>query len=180
MTSPEANADLAEHALAVLQRHGVDAVVIGGFALAAHNYQRSTIDLDLGVNTTRTTLRAVRDELVTQGYDVDLREPDGNDPLGGTIDIESSAGGVVQIINFDNTPAGGFPKVIRDAIHAMGPPTGRLRVAPLPYIIAMKLYAGGEKSRRDIQALVQNNPDEDWEAVRALCKSYNLRTHDLF
>ncbi|SEL53684.1 hypothetical protein SAMN05444354_106338 [Stigmatella aurantiaca] len=44
----------------------------------------------------------------------------------------------------------------------------------------MKLYAGGDKSRRDIQALVRNNPDEDWEAIRTLCKSYNLDTYGLF
>ena len=180
MTSSEASAELAEHVLGVLQRHNVDAVVIGGVALAAHNYLRATEDLDLGVNATVATLRAVRDELQRQGYEVELREADGDDPLGGTIDVASKSGGLMQVVNFDNSPSNGFPKVIRDALQAMGPPTGKLRIAPLPYLIAMKLYAGGEKSRRDIQALVQNNPDADWEAIRALCTSYGLRTYGLF
>lgn len=92
----------------------------------------------------------------------------------------AESGGFVQAVNFDNSPSNGFPAVIRDALKAMGPPTGKLRVVPLRYLVAMKLYAGGEKSRRDIEALVQNNPDEDWEAVRALCKSYGLRTYGLF
>ena len=180
MTLHEASAELAEQVLGVLQRHGVDAVVIGGVALAAHNYLRATEDLDLGVNATRATLRAVRNELLRQGYTVELREPDGDDPLGGTIDVVAESGGFVQVVNFDNSPSSGFPAVIRDALKAMGPPTGKLRVAPLRYLVAMKLYAGGEKSRRDIEALVQNNPDEDWEAVRALCKGYGLHTYELF
>lgn len=180
MTLHEASAELAEQVLGVLQRHGVDAVVIGGVALAAHHYPRATDDLDLGVNATRATLRAVRDELLSRGYGVELREPDGDDPLGGTIDVVAEPGGLVQVVNFDNSPSNGFPAVIRDALQAMGPPTGKLRVAPLPYLIAMKLYAGGEKSRRDIQALVQHNPNEDWEAIRALCKRYGLHTYGLF
>jgi len=57
VASYEAAAELAEQILGVLQRHGVDAVVIGGVALAAHNHPRATDDLDLGVNATRATLR---------------------------------------------------------------------------------------------------------------------------
>jgi hypothetical protein len=180
VTPHEAFAELAEQVLGVLQRHGVDAVVIGGVALAAHNYPRATDDLDLGVNATRATLRAVREELLRQGYEVELREPDGDDPLGGTLDVASDTGGLVQVVNFDNSPANGFPQVIRDALQALGPPTGKLRVAPLPHLVAMKLYAGGPKSRQDIQALVRNNPDEDWEAIRALCRNYGLHTYGLF
>lgn len=95
MTPHEASAELAEQVLHVLQRHGVDAVVIGGVALAAHNYLRATDDLDLGVNATRATLRAVRDELQHRGYEAELREPDGDDPLGGTIDVAAESGGLV-------------------------------------------------------------------------------------
>jgi hypothetical protein len=116
----------------------------------------------------------------SKGYAVELREPDGDDPLGGTIDVVAESGGLVQVVNFDNSPGNGFPGVIRDALQALGPPTGKLRVAPLRHLVAMKLYAGGEKSRRDIQALVQNNPAEDWETIRALCKSYGLKTYGLF
>lgn len=154
--------------------------MIGGVALAVYNYPRATDDLDLGVSATLTTLRAIREELACQGHAALLREPDGDDPLGGTIDVESASGGFVQIVNFDNSPAGGFPSVIRDALRALGPPSGKLRVVPLPYLVAMKLYAGGEKSIRDIQALVQNNPDEDWTAIRALCEDYRLNTYGLF
>ncbi|WNG29593.1 hypothetical protein F0U62_40535 [Cystobacter fuscus] len=180
MTPHEASAALAEQLLVVLQRYNIEPIVIGGVALAAHNYLRATDDLDLGINATLTLLRAVRDELERRNYRVELREPDGDDPLGGTIDVEDESGGFVQIVNFDNSPGSGFPRVIRDALQALGPSTGKLRVVPLRYLVAMKLYAGGEKSRRDIQALVQYNPDEDWEATRVLCKGYGLRTYGLF
>ncbi len=65
-------------------------------ALAAHNYPRATEDLDLGVNATLATLCAVRDELLHQGYEVTLREPDGDDPLGGTIDVVAESGGFLR------------------------------------------------------------------------------------
>ena len=109
MTPYEASAELAEQVLGVLRQHNVDAVVIGGVALAAHNYLRATDDLDLGVNATLATMRAVSDELQRQGYEAELREPDGDDPLGGTIDVAAESGGLVQVVNFDNSPANGFP-----------------------------------------------------------------------
>lgn len=75
-------------------------------------------------------LRAVRDEFARRNYRVELREPDGDDPLGGTIDVEDESGGFVQVVNFDNSPSSGFPRVIRDALQALGPSTGKLRVVP--------------------------------------------------
>jgi hypothetical protein len=48
----------------------------------AHGYVRFTEDLDLGVNTDLGTLRQAADALRTAGFKVELREPDGQDPLG--------------------------------------------------------------------------------------------------
>jgi hypothetical protein len=48
MTERHAMSELrAEKLLAALQSHGVDFVVIGGFALAPHGYVRGTKDLDI-------------------------------------------------------------------------------------------------------------------------------------
>ena len=77
MNDPEPILRAAEDVIAILQRHQVDAVVIGAVALAAYHYVRQTEDLDLGVNADLSTLRALAESLRESGYTVELREPDG-------------------------------------------------------------------------------------------------------
>lgn len=172
MDDPEAILRTAEHIIGILKRHRVDAVVIGAVALAAYRYVRQTDDLDLGVNAETPTLRAVAESLRRSGYMAELREPDGDDPLGGVIDVTGPFG-LVQIVSF----AGRFPAVIEDAVRAArivvreGSP---LRLAPIPQLIALKLYAGGHKSKADIVELLVRNPELDLAEVRAACKRYNL------
>ena len=166
----------AEGVLAVLRRHHVDAVVIGAVALAAHHYVRHAEDLDLGVNADLATMRALVVALGEAGFTAELREPDDNDPLGGVIDVTGSFGRL-QIISY----AGRFPAVIEDAVRAssmvvrQGSP---LRLVPIPHLVALKLYAGGLKSKADIIELLSRNPEVDRQEVRALCKKYRLRGLD--
>ena len=67
--------------------------------------------------------------------------------------------------------------VIEDAVRAAklvvreGSP---LRLAPIPQLIALKLYAGGHKSKADVVELLLRNPELDLAEVRAACKRYNL------
>lgn len=49
-----------------------------------------------------------------------------------------------------------------------------LRLVPIPQLIALKLYAGGYKSKADIVELLARNPDLDLTEVRAVCHRYNL------
>ena len=170
MSHPDDLLRAAEEVLAVLARHHLDAVVIGAVALAAHHYVRQTEDLDLGVNADLPTLRAVVKSLREAGLEAELREPDETDPLGGVIDV-SGHFGLVQIISY----AGRFPAVIEDAVRLSslvvreGSP---LKIAPLPHLIALKLYAGGHKSKADIIELLVRNPDLDLDEVRAVCTRY--------
>jgi hypothetical protein len=113
MDDPETLLRAAEDILGVLERHRVDAVVIGAVALAAYHYVRQTDGLDLGVNAETPTLRAVAESLRQLGYSAELREPDADDPLGGVIDVTGPFG-LVQIVSF----AGRFPVVIEDAVRA--------------------------------------------------------------
>lgn len=172
MADPEAILRASEDILGILKRHRVDAVVIGAVALAAYRYVRQTDDLDLGVNAETPTLRAVVESLRQSGYPAELREPDADDPLGGVIDV-TGAFGHVQVVSF----AGRFPAVIEDAVRAAklvvreGSP---LRLAPIPQLIALKLYAGGHKSKADIVELLARNPELDLAEVRAACKRYQL------
>jgi len=78
---------------------GIEAIVIGTAAMATHHYVRHTEDIDLGVNVAVCDLPKVSNNLRLAGFEVAYPEPDGQDPLGGVIDI-SGAFGLVQIVNF--------------------------------------------------------------------------------
>jgi hypothetical protein len=168
--------EAAEDILEILRSHRIDAVVIGAVALAAYNYVRQTEDIDLGVNANPAQLRALARLLESKGYAVELRSSDGADPLGGVIDVRGPFG-ILQIISF----ADRFPAVIDDALSASkmvvreGSP---LKIVPLPHLIALKLYAGGHKSKADIVELLIRNSDADLESVKKLCRRYRLRGLD--
>ena len=172
MSQPDDLLRAAEKVLAVLARHHLDAVVIGAVALAAHHYVRQTEDLDLGVNADVPALRAVVRSLHEVGFDAELREPDGDDPLGGVIDISGSFG-LVQIVSF----SGRFPAVIEDSVRLStlvvreDSPHKNL---PITHQIALKLYAGGHKSKADIIELLVRNPDLELDEVRSVCDCYGL------
>jgi hypothetical protein len=50
-----------------------------------------------------------------------------------------------------------------------------LRIIPLAHLIALKLYAGGMKSKADIVELLKRNPDADRDEIQLLCRRYRLR-----
>jgi hypothetical protein len=162
----------AEQVVEILKRHQVDAVVIGAVALAAYHYVRQTHDVDLGVNADVPTLRGILTSLQQAGFAAELREPDGADPLGGVIDIAGSFG-LLQIVSF----AGRFPAVIEDALRTatlVVRPGSPLKLVPLPHLVALKLYAGGSRSKADIVELLRRNPDANLDEIRAVCRRYRL------
>jgi hypothetical protein len=111
MVDPEANLAAAEKVVELLSRHQVDAVVIGAVAPAAYRYIGQTDDIDLGVNADVPTLRRIVTSLHGAGFAAELREPEGDDPLGGVIDVTGPFG-LVRIVSY----AGRFPIVIEDAV----------------------------------------------------------------
>lgn len=172
MDNSESFLKSAEEIVGILGSHQIDAIVIGAVALAAHHYVRQTEDIDLGINTNLASLRSVVKSLNASGYQAVLREPDLHDPLGGVIDVNGPFG-LIQIVNYGER----FPAVIDDAFKeaSMSVRKGsQLKIVPLPYLIALKLYAGGYKSKADIIELIQRNPDLDLDAVRLLCQKYRL------
>lgn len=176
MTDADGLIRAAEQIAEVLEAEGVNAIVIGAVALAAHGYVRFTEDLDLGVNTDLGTLGRVAERLRASGFDVEVREPDGQDPLGGVVDARGPFG-LVQIVNF----GGRFPAVIDGGLEAAETVIrsgSRLRIVPLPHLVALKLYAGGSKSRGDIVELLICNPDADVGVIRELCRKWRLRGLD--
>ncbi len=176
MSHPEAILDAAETVAGILQELQIDSVVIGALALAAHHYVRFTEDIDLGINTDVKSLRQIAEALQGRGFEIELREPEADDPLSGVIDVIGPFG-MVQIVNFGQT----FPAVISDAIQAATltvRSNSNLRLTPLPHLIALKLYAGGLKSKADIAELLARNEEANLEEIRELCESYRLKGLD--
>jgi hypothetical protein len=170
---PESLLTAAEVVVSVLKEFQTESVVIGAVALAAHHYVRFTEVLDIGMNADQQNFRAIAEALRARGFQVRLREPDADDPLSGVIDVECSSG-LIQIVNFGQT----FPAVIEDAIIEATlavRPESPLRVAPLPHLVALKLYAGGFKSKADVVELLRRNADADLNEVSRLCEKYRLR-----
>lgn len=176
MSDPEAVIRAAEEVAGILESQGVGAVVIGAVALAAHGYVRFTEDLDLGVNTDLGTLCKVAEMLRTAGFDVELREPDSQDPLGGVVDVRGPFG-LVRIVNYGDRFAAVIDGGLATADTVIRPGSS-LRIVPLPHLVALKLYAGGTKSRADIVELLARNPDADLAGIRDLCRSWRLRGLD--
>ena len=172
----DATFDLASKVTAALEAQGVQAVVIGALAMAAHRYARATEDLDLAVAVEPHRMRALAGVLREAGLEVELREADPQDPLGGVMDIHAPGADRVQVVNFDNSPAGGFPRLVRDALATSTPlePGSNLRITGLFPLIGFKLYAGGAKSRADLQALLKRNEPVDLPALRSWCAERRL------
>jgi len=176
MSDAESHLRAAERVASLLLGSGVPVVVIGGVALAAHRYVRHTEDIDLGVDADVPKMRTLATLLREEGFVVDFHEPDGDDPLGGVIDV-SGPFGLVQVVSF----ADRFPAVIRDALageDARICPGSELRVVPIAQLVALKLYAGGAGSKSDIVELLRRNPEADLDAIRETCRHYRLRGLD--
>lgn len=167
---------VAERIDALLRARGIDAIVIGAIALAVHNHPRATEDMDLALAVTPARLRELADDLRAFGWDVVVRLPDADDPLGGVVDIHAPGADLVQLVNFDNAPAGGFPRLVREAVASSIPLTtaGTLRVVDLPALVAFKLYAGGPKSKLDILELLDRNQPVDIDGLRRRCVDLGL------
>lgn len=180
MTESEARLDatlrVAEEVAAVLASHGGAALLIGGVALALHRFPRDTVDLDLATSLHPRLLREVAKGLQSRGHEVTVHPPDAADPLSGVIDVRAKGADLVQVVNFHNPPAQGFPRLVADAEATSEPVASdtTLRVADLPHLIVFKLYAGGRKSALDILELLDRNPELDREHLRALCRSYRM------
>jgi len=50
----------------------------------------------------------------------------------------------------------------------------RLRILPLRYLVVLKLYAGGLKSKADILEVLSRNPEEDLDEIETLCQQHRL------
>ena len=90
----------------------------------------------------------------------------------GVTDVSGSFG-LVQIVSF----SGRFPAVIEDAVRLsrlVVRADSPLKIVPIHHLIALKLDAGGHKSKADIIELLVRNSDLELDEVRRVCARYGL------
>jgi hypothetical protein len=150
---------------ATLDRHEVDYVTIGAFAVIAHGYVRATADIDLLARQDRTNLErlsAVFAELHARlrGVDADLLDIDPTDPdtlaNGASFTLDTDAG-PVDYLN-DVPGAGDYADLRARSVEAIAAGVV-VRVVGLDDLIRMKRASGRPQDLRDIANL--SPPAED-------------------
>jgi hypothetical protein len=166
---------LADEIAGALASRNVRTAVIGAAAVAVHGYPRSTEDVDLAAATDLRTLRVVGDEFAARGYTVRLGEPDAEDSLGGVLTVVRDDVDPVQVVNYENPFRPGSGALANEAIDsATTGVLGSLAVVDLPHLVALKLYAGGAKSKLDVIELLARNSEANREQIQALCARFGL------
>lgn len=145
--------------LEVLNRHEVDYVVVGGFAVIAHGSPRATFDLDITMAPARENLQrlaAALEELDAHVYavDGDLLEVDPTDPedlaRGANWTLVTDAGRLDVLADLPGAPP--YEDLRRVAVEVEAD-AGRLVVAGFGHLIRMKQASGRDKDLADIAAL---------------------------
>jgi predicted nucleotidyltransferase len=151
---------------ATLDRHGVDYVTIGAFAVIAHGYVRATADIDLVARQDRDNLErlaAALGELHARrrGVDADLLGIDPTDPdtlaNGASFTLDTDAG-PVNYLN-DVPGAGDYEGLRARAVEATAGGVV-VRVVGLDDLIRLKRASGRPQDLRDIANLVAR-PEDD-------------------
>lgn len=139
-----------EPVLRVLERLDAPYALIGGYALAARGFARSTIDLDLLTTDTRVLDPSTWSDLAAEGAHVDCRRGDSDDPLAGVTRIEWPESIPVDVIlarwKWQEAVITRAERVSFGSIH--------LPVPLASDLILLKLTAGGTLDLRDAAALL--------------------------
>jgi hypothetical protein len=133
------------------------------------------VDLDLAVfGDPFTKLCELATALQARGLGAQLILPDAEDPLGRVVTVSGDDFDIVQLVNFYN-PLRPADNPGHAAIVTAEPLVGTtLRVATFPHLVALKLYAGGAKSRLDAIELLACNSSVSRDEVRAICVRFGL------
>lgn len=179
--SPEASdpaIELAERVAAIAAELGIATALIGGTALAVHNYVRATpgIDLAAAVDPFRE-LKLLRLELDAEGLHTEINLPDAADVLGGLLRVSrrSDDDARVDIINFQNPllPSTNPGLEAVQTATRLGA-SASLRCVTLAHLAALKLYAGGRRDQADVVELLRRNPASDRALIREVCARYGF------
>ena len=144
---------------ATLERHEVDYVTIGAFAVIAHGYLRATADIDFVARQDRDNLERLAAAFAElharlRGVDADLLGIDPTDPdtlaNGASFTLDTDAG-PVDYLN-DVPGAGDYEGLRARAVEATAGGVA-VRVVGLHDLIRMKRASGRPQDLRDIANL---------------------------
>lgn len=147
-------------------RHGVDYITIGAFAVIAHGYVRATADIDVIARQDRHNLERLAAAFAElnarlRGVDADLLDVDPTDPNvlanGASFTLDTDAG-PIDYLN-DVPGAGDYDQLRARAIETNAAGV-RVRVAGLDDLIRMKRAAGRPRDLRDIANLTRPSAEE--------------------
>lgn len=177
----ERTIEVAERIVELLKQNEVQAAVIGAAALAVHLYPRYTEDFDLGINVNPfPKLRRIEEVLTKEGLVVELDFPDADDPLGGVLRVMGDDFERIEVVNFQNPWPGSHDAtgLAREALNTADIPLrpgSPLRVVTLPHLVALKLFAGGPKSKADVLVLLEHNREHlNVAELRDVCGRHGL------
>ena len=158
----------------VLDGLGIRTAIIGAWALAFHGFDRVTEDVDLATSVAVwPDLRRANDALVEAGLEVEFVTPDPSDPLGGLLNIRAPGADLIQVVNYLN-PWTGSSGLAAEAIETAQVGASGLRYVDIPHLIALKLYAHGEKGLVDSLELLKRHPEVNLDELRAVCERREL------
>lgn len=151
----------AEELFALLDRHGVEYVLIGGLAAVLHGSPLPTLDADICPSSDQANLERLASAL--REVDARLRTPDS--PNGVAFPCDASFLGGVELLNLVTSlgdldlsfkPSGttGFSDIARKAV-TLEVRGVRVRVAALEDVIRSKEAAGRPKDQRSLPVLRQ-------------------------
>lgn len=153
-----------EEILRVLSEHRVDFVVIGGVAVQAHGYIRTTRDLDVIARPTMLNLTRLSEALTALGAESRGRGgANVTDPhvlrRAPLVAVMTDAGplDVLHVEHVDGAPRG--YDALRDAALRIDLDGMDIAVAGLADLVRMKRAAGREHDLADIEALTRR-PDD--------------------
>lgn len=139
-----------EPVLRVLERLGAPYALIGGYAIAARGFARSTIDVDLLTTDPRVLDPSTWSGLGTRGAHVDCRHGDAEDPVAGVARIELPASIPVDVI----LARWKWQEAVITRAERISVGSIRLPVPLASDLILLKLAAGGALDLRDAGALL--------------------------
>jgi predicted nucleotidyltransferase len=151
----------AEVILRALAEHRVDFVVIGGIAVQAHGYIRSTKDLDIVVRPTAINLSRLSEALADLGAELRtpgvLRLTDPNQLRRAPLVPVMTQAGPLDVVNIEHL-AGPPPSYdsLRESALVIELSELEVAVAGLSDLIRMKRAAGRPHDLADIEALTRD------------------------
>ena len=137
-----------------LDRTRVPFALVGAAALAIHGVSRSTLDIDLLV-TDRRVLTPSHWAALPDHIGCDVRPGDSADPLAGVIRFRAAGERDVDIV----VGRGGWTTDVVARAESSQHHGRKLPTARAEDLILLKLYAGGNQDRWDIEQLLAR-PDQ--------------------